>query len=137
MARDGLFFRRAGALNGRGVPATALWVQAAWTTLLCLSGTYGQLLDYVVFAALVFYVLTTVGLFVLRRRAPALERPYRVVGYPVLPALYIALASVVAVVLLLADKTRAQAVAGLVLVLLGVPVYFVWRRVERGAPPVE
>jgi basic amino acid/polyamine antiporter, APA family len=112
------------------VPAFALVVQAVWVSLLCLTGTYGQLLDYVIFAALVFYVLTTIGLFVLRRTRPDAERPYRAVGYPALPALYIALAATVAVILLIADKTRAQAFSGLVLVLLGIPIYYVWRRVE-------
>ena len=130
MARDGLFFRRVGTLSRNHVPAAALVVQAIWTTLLCLTGTYGQLLDYVIFAALIFYVLTTVGLFILRRTRPDQPRPYRAIGYPVLPALYIALAAAVAVILLIADKTRAQAVAGLILVLLGVPVYFLWRRVQ-------
>jgi APA family basic amino acid/polyamine antiporter len=127
MARDKLFFRSAGVLNARGVPAVALVVQAIWTTVLCLTGTYSQLLDYVIFAALLFYALTTVGLFVLRVRRPDAERPYRAVGYPLLPALYIALASAVSVALLIADKTRAQAVIGLVLVCLGVPIYFLWR----------
>ncbi|GAC1480313.1 MAG: amino acid permease [Gemmatimonadaceae bacterium] len=128
MARDGLFFARAGQLSVRQVPATALIVQAVWTTLLCLTGTYGQLLDYVIFAALLFYVLTTVGLFVLRTTQPAAIRPYRALGYPVLPLLYIVLGSTVAVLLLIADKTRAQAVSGLVLVITGIPVYFLWRR---------
>ena len=127
MAKDGLFFARAGALNARGVPAWALVAQSVWTSLLCLTGTYGQLLDYVIFAALLFYALTTIGLFVLRAKRPDAERPYRAIGYPVLPALYIVLASAVAIILLVADKTRAQAVSGLVLVLIGVPVYFGWR----------
>jgi APA family basic amino acid/polyamine antiporter len=127
MARDGLFFKRAGTLNGNGVPAFALMTQAVWTTLLCLTGTYGQLLDYVIFAALVFYALTTIGLFVLRRTRPDAERPYRAVGYPVLPGLYIALSTAVAIILLVAEKTRTQAISGLVLVLIGVPVYFAWR----------
>ena len=127
MARDGLFFRRAGTLNGNGVPAFALYAQAIWTTLLCLTGTYGQLLDYVIFAALLFYALTTVGLFVLRRTRPDAERPYRAIGYPVLPALYVLLSAGVAVILLLAEKTRTQAVSGLLLVLLGIPVYLLWR----------
>src|SRR5918911_216423 len=81
MARDGLFFRRAGTLNANHVPGAALVAQSVWTSLLCLTGTYGQLLDYVIFAALTFYVLTTVGLFLLRAQRPAAERPYRVVGY--------------------------------------------------------
>jgi basic amino acid/polyamine antiporter, APA family len=127
MARDKLFFRPAGVLNGRGVPAVALIVQAVWTTVLCLTGTYSQLLDYVIFAALLFYAVTTVGLFVLRVRRPDADRPYRAVGYPYLPALYIVLSSAVAIALLIADKTRAQAVIGLALVCLGVPIYFLWR----------
>jgi APA family basic amino acid/polyamine antiporter len=131
MARDGLFFQKVGVLNERRVPAAGLVVQAVWTSLLCLTGTYGQLLDYVIFAALIFYALTTIGLFVLRRTRPDAERPYRAVGYPVLPALYIVLASAVAVILLIADKTRAQAFSGLVLVLLGVPVYALWRASQR------
>ncbi|GAC1654196.1 MAG: amino acid permease [Gemmatimonadaceae bacterium] len=130
MARDRVFFQRAGTLNSNQVPAFALVVQAVWTTLLCLTGTYGQLLDYVIFAALIFYVLTTIGLFVLRRTHPELPRPYRAVGYPALPALYITLASAVSIILLIADKTRAQAVSGLVLVLIGVPVYFLWRGLD-------
>src|SRR5919106_6617678 len=123
MARDGLFFRRAGVLSTHHVPSTALIVQAIWTTLLCLTGTYGQLLNYVIFAALVFYVLTTIGLFILRRTRPDAERPYRAIGYPVLPALYIALAAAVAVIILLAPTTRVQAMLGLALVVLGVPIY--------------
>jgi APA family basic amino acid/polyamine antiporter len=130
MARDKLFFRRAGQLSKNHVPSTALIVQAIWTSLLCLTGTYGQLLDYVIFAALIFYALTTIGLFILRSKRPDAERPYRAIGYPVLPALYIVLAVTIAVVLLIADKTRAQAVSGLVLVAIGIPVFYLWRKVE-------
>src|SRR5688500_6333138 len=137
MARDQLFFRRAGTLNRNQVPAAGLVMQAVWISVLCLTGTYGQLLDYVIFAALIFYVLTTIGLFILRRTRPDAERPYRAVGYPVLPALYILLASAVAVILLIADKTRAQALSGLVVVFLGVPVYFLWRRSALTLPPGE
>ncbi len=135
MARDGLFFARAGTLSGRHVPAFALGVQAVWVSLLCLTGTYGQLLDYVIFAALIFYVLTTIGLFILRAKRPDLPRPYRAVGYPVLPAVYVALALAVAIVLLVAEKTRAQAVSGLVLVVLGIPVFLLWRRMSAGPTP--
>jgi basic amino acid/polyamine antiporter, APA family len=130
MARDRLFFRRAGTLNAKAVPSFALIVQSVWVSLLCLTGTYGQLLDYVIFAALLFYVLTTIGLFILRRKHPEIERPYRAVGYPVLPALYILLAGAVAIILLVAPQTRTQAIFGLVLVLIGIPVYALWRRVE-------
>ena len=133
MAKDGLFFRKAGTLSKTGVPAWALVAQAIWTSVLCLTGTYGQLLDFVIFAALIFYALTTVGLFLLRIKRPDVPRPYKAIGYPVLPALYIVLASTVAVLLLLADKTRTQAVSGLIVVLLGVPVYFMTRRLTSAA----
>jgi APA family basic amino acid/polyamine antiporter len=133
MARDRLFFKRAGNLNRHSVPAFALIAQSIWTSFLCLTGTYGQLLNYVIFAALIFYVLTTFGLFRLRQLRPDAERPYRAIGYPVLPGLYIILAAAIAIILLIADKTRAEALSGLVIVLLGVPVYFIWRKVE-GAP---
>jgi APA family basic amino acid/polyamine antiporter len=130
MARDGLFFKSVGRLNKNRVPAVALIAQAIWTSILCLTGTYGQLLNYVIFAALIFYVFTTIGLFILRSKLPDAERPYRALGYPVLPALYIVLASTVAVVLLISDSTRAQALSGLVLVAIGIPVYFLWRKPE-------
>ena len=130
MARDGLFFKRAGQLSKHVVPSIALLAQVIWTSILCLTGTYGQLLNYVIFAALIFYVFTTIGLFILRSKRPDAERPYRAVGYPVLPALYIVLASVVAIVLLISDTTRAQALSGLVIVAIGIPVYFVWRKAE-------
>ncbi len=130
MAKDKLFFTRAGNLNRNNVPAAALIAQSVWVSFLCLTGTYGQLLDYVIFAALIFYALTTVGLFRLRKLRPDAERPYRAIGYPFLPALYIILATAIAVILLIADKTRAQAFSGLVIVLLGVPVYFLWRKAE-------
>ncbi len=93
MSRDGLFFKAAGRLNRTGVPAAALWMQWAWTCVLCLSGSYGQLLDYVVFSVLIFYILTIAGVFVLRRKQPDAVRPYRAFGYPVLPGLYIAMAA--------------------------------------------
>lgn len=127
MARDGLFFSRAGKLSAREVPAFGLVIQAIWTSLLCLTGTYDQLLNYVIFAQLLFYVATTTGLFVLRKTQPHAERPYRAIGYPVLPALYILLALAVAVILLLSPETRTQALAGLLIVFIGVPVYFIWR----------
>jgi APA family basic amino acid/polyamine antiporter len=127
MSRDGLFFRAVGRLNARTkTPVVSLWVQCAWTCVLCLSGSYGQLLDYVIFAVLIFYVLTILGLFVLRRRQPEAPRPYRTVGYPWLPALYIVMASWICVVLL---RYKPQFTwPGLVLVLLGVPVYMIWAK---------
>jgi len=129
MAHDKLFFRRAGELNpATKTPDFALYIQCAWTILLTLSGQYGDLLDYVIFAVLLFYILTIGGLFRLRRTRPDLERPYRAVGYPVLPALYIVVAGVIEVLLLV--NKPAFTVRGLILVLLGVPVYFLWQRKE-------
>ena len=134
MARDGLFFRRVGTLNERRVPAAGLIVQSVWTALLCLTGSYGQLLNYVIFAALVFYALTTIGLFILRAKRPDAERPYRALGYPALPAVYIALTTLVMLLILMSPSTRQDAFLGLVLVLIGIPVYFLWRRVEHSPP---
>jgi len=128
MARDGLFFAKVGTLNERRVPAAGLVVQSVWVALLCLTGSYGQLLNYVIFAALVFYALTTIGLFILRAKRPDLERPYRTIGYPLLPALYIGLTTAVMILILLSPTTRQDAFLGLAIVLLGIPVYFLWRR---------
>ena len=134
MSEDGLFFRKAGTLNRNHVPAFALIVQSVWTAILCLTGTYNQLLNYVIFAALLFYVFTTAGLFVLRSKRPDAPRPYRAFGYPVLPLIYILLCCGVMVLLLLSPTTRTEAVSGLVLVLIGIPVFYLWRRVERPSP---
>jgi APA family basic amino acid/polyamine antiporter len=131
MSRDGLFFKPVGKLSERGTPVNSLWVQCAWTCLLCLSGSYGQLLDYVIFAVLVFYILTIVGLFVLRRTRPDVVRPYRAFGYPVLPGLYIVMALWISAVLL---RYKPQYTwPGLIIVLLGVPVYLMWSRSLRGS----
>jgi APA family basic amino acid/polyamine antiporter len=129
MAHDNLFFRRAGELNpATHAPDFALYIQCGWTILLTLSGQYGDLLDYVIFAVLLFYILTIGGLFRLRHTRPDMERPYRAVGYPVLPALYIVVAGVIEVLLLV--NKPAFTVRGLILVLLGAPVYFLWQRKE-------
>jgi basic amino acid/polyamine antiporter, APA family len=132
MSRDGLFFQATGKLDEKtGVPRNSLWLQWAWTCLLCLSGSYGQLLDYVIFAVLVFYVLTIVALFVLRRSRPDWPRPYRAFGYPVLPALYIGMAVWICGVLL---RYKPQYTwPGLILVLLGVPVYLLRSRRDAAA----
>ncbi len=127
MARDGLFFKRVGTLDpAHHTPVTSLAIQCVWAVLLTLSGQYGDLLDYVIFAVLLFYMLTIAGLFVLRRTRPDMERPYRAFGYPVVPAAYIVVAGVIEV-LLLAYKPN-YTFPGLVIVLLGVPVYFMWRK---------
>lgn len=131
MAKDGLFFKSTARLHPRyKTPAVSLAFQAVWTCLLCLSGTYGQLLDYIIFAVLLFYVLTIIGLFVLRRKRPDAPRPYRAIGYPVLPALYILMAVFIDVVLL---RYKPQYTwPGLIIVLLGIPVYFVWHHRKVG-----
>ena len=127
MSRDGLFFKSVGKLHPRyKTPVAGLLVQAAWTVLLCVSGSYGQLLDYIIFAELVFYILTITGLFVLRFEQPNAPRPYKAWGYPVLPALYIIMAAWICIVLL---RYKPQYTwPGLVLVLLGIPVYLFWSR---------
>ena len=131
MARDGLFFKPVGSVNRHHVPGTALVVQGVWASALCLSGTYSQLLDFLIFAVVVFYILTLTGLFVLRWRRPELPRPYRAFGYPVLPALYIVLALFIEVQLL---RYKPQYTwPGLILVALGIPVYFLWRRTTSRA----
>lgn len=133
MAKDGLFFKSTGKVDPKyHTPKNALIVQGIWTCILCLSGTYGQLLDYIIFAVLVFYILTIGGLFVLRRTRPEAERPYRAIGYPVLPAIYIVMALFIDVVLL---RYKPQYTwPGLIIVLLGIPVYFVWSRRSAVAP---
>ena len=129
MAHDNLFFKRAGDLNPEThAPVAALTMQCAWSVLLTLSGQYNDLLDYVIFAVLLFYILTICGLFRLRKTRPDLERPYRAVGYPVLPAIYVLMAGLIEFFLL---KNKPEfTVRGLILVLLGVPVYFLWQRKE-------
>ena len=141
MAKDGLFFRATGKLNDKGVPSTALLYQGIWIIILIMlrtrkpDGTYGNLyndlLDYVIFAALLFYALTILGVFVLRRTRPNAERPYRAFGYPWLPLLYIVAAVGIMVVLLL-YKTQTAG-RGMVIVLLGLPVYWLWSREKSAA----
>jgi APA family basic amino acid/polyamine antiporter len=127
MAKDGLFFRGAGKLHPKyRTPAASLIMQCIWTCILCISGSYSQLLDYIIFAVLVFYILTIAGLFVLRMKRPDEPRPYRAIGYPVLPAMYILIATFIDVVLL---RYKPQYTwPGLIIVLLGIPVYFLWSR---------
>ncbi|MGH9434334.1 MAG: APC family permease, partial [Terriglobia bacterium] len=131
MAKDGLFFRSVGNVNAKyRSPAVSLMVQAVWACLLTLSGSYNELLDYVIFAVLLFYILTILGLFRLRRTRPDAPRPYRAWGYPVLPGLYIVFALFVEWALLTHKAERS--IAGLCIVALGVPVYYLWRRRSRG-----
>ena len=139
MSRDGLFFKAAGKLHPRWhTPVAALIVQAVWTCFLCLSGSYSQLLDFIICTELIFYILTIVSLFVLRVKRPDAERPYRAIGYPVLPAIYILMAAWICIVLL---RYKPQYTwPGLVIVLLGIPVFAVWSRKavnasSTGLPP--
>jgi APA family basic amino acid/polyamine antiporter len=130
MAQDKLFFQSVGKLHPKWkTPVAGLIVQAIWTIFLCVSGSYGQLLDYIIFAALVFYALTIVGLFVLRVKQPDAPRPYKAIGYPFIPALYIVMAGSICAVLL---RYKPQYTwPGLILVLLGIPVYLYWSRGDR------
>ena len=147
MARDGLFFRRVGELNKNHVPAWGLVIQGIWAAILVLPRTvktdaggnvtgygnlYGNLLDYVISAALIFYILTILGLFLLRRKRPDVERPYKAFGYPIVPALYIVGATVILVVLFMYQTATTW--PGLIIVLTGVPIYFLWRKSNAGAP---
>ncbi len=134
MSQDGLFFKSVGKLSEKyKTPSAGLFVQACWTALLCVSGSYSQLLDYIIFAVLVFYILTILGLFVLRVKQPDAARPYKALGYPILPALYIVMASWICIVLL---RYKPQYTwPGLVLVLLGIPVYIF--RSRRSVPRTQ
>jgi len=143
MARDGLFFRRVGELNKNHVPAWGLIIQGIWAGILVLPRTvktdaagnvtygnlYGNLLDYVISAALIFYILTIIGLFVLRRKRPDVERPYKAFGYPISPALSIIGASVILAVLFIYQTATTW--PGLIIVLTGVPIYFLWRKSDN------
>lgn len=126
MAQDGLFFKKAGELNKFEVPGWGLWAQCIWTSVLCLTGRYGDLLNYVVFVVLIFYALTIIGVFILRRKRPDIERPYKAFGYPVLPIVYVLAAFTICIGLLIYQPTFTW--PGLVIVLLGIPVFFMWNK---------
>jgi APA family basic amino acid/polyamine antiporter len=126
MAKDGVFFKRTGTLNKFGVPQFGLWIQALVASILCLSGRYGDLLDMISFVVVVFYVLTILGIFILRAKRPDAERPYKAIGYPVLPALYVIM-GIAFCVLLFAYK-RDFALYGLLIVLIGIPIYYISQR---------
>lgn len=126
MAIDGLFFKKAAKINRFGVPGYALTVQGIWAILLCLSGTYSDLLDYVIFAVLIFFTLTILAIFILRVKKPDIPRPYKAFGYPVIPAIYI-LVTVAIMIILLIYKPK-YTFPGLIIVLLGIPVYYLWKR---------
>ncbi len=129
MANDGLFFKKAGELNDKGVPGSALWMQFIWASILCLSGKYGDLLDFIIFTVLLFYILTIAGIFKLRKTHPEIPRPYKAFGYPVIPALYIILAATICVVLLKYKPTYTW--PGLIIVLMGIPIYFMLEKKNK------
>jgi len=136
MSHDGVFFRRAGVVDPRHrTPKAALWAQALWTCILALSGTYSDLLNYVIFAAVLFYFVTILALFRLRRLRPDLERPYRAVGYPCMPALYMGAMGLLMVDLLIESPLYTW--PGLIIVVIGIPVYFVWKRFGVASEIVE
>ena len=126
MAKDGLFFQQAGVLNKNAVPSKGLWIQCLWASVLCLSGKYGDLLDYIIFTVLIFYILTIAGIFILRRTRPDIPRPYKAFGYPVLPLLYIIAAGVICIALLIYKPKFTF--PGLGIVLLGIPIYYIFGR---------
>lgn len=126
MARDGLFFKKVSEINKKGVPGFAIAVQGIWAVLLCLSGTYSNLLDYVIFAVLLFFTLTILAIFILRIKKPELQRPYKAFGYPVIPAIYILVTSFIMIILLIYKPDYTF--PGLCIVILGIPVYYLWKR---------
>lgn len=126
MAKEGLFFKNVAKLNTFNVPANALILQAVWASLLCLSGSYGDLLDYCTFSSLIFYIITISGLFVLRKKMPDAERPYKAFGYPIVPIIYIILTTLICVDLLVYKTFNTG--MGLLIIGLGIPVYFLFKK---------
>jgi APA family basic amino acid/polyamine antiporter len=123
MAKDGLFFKKTGQLNKNNVPEFALWIQCIVASVLCLSGKYGDLLDMISFVVVMFYALTILGIFILRKNRPDAERPYKAFGYPLLPAIYILMA--IAFCVLLIIYKPAFTWPGLIIVLAGIPIYYI------------
>lgn len=123
MAKDGLFFKKTGTLNKNAVPEYALWMQCLVACILCLSGKYGDLLDMISFVVVLFYILTIAGIFILRKKMPDAERPYKAFGYPVLPSLYIMMAASFCIALIIYKPLYTW--PGLIIVLIGIPVYFI------------
>ena len=128
MANDGLFFKKAAQLNQHSVPAWALWVQCFWASALCLTGKYGDLLDFVIIIVLIFYILTIYGIFILRKKMPNAERPYKAFGYPVLPFVYIIVASAISIALLVTKTSTCG--WGVLIMLIGIPVYYLTKPKE-------
>ena len=123
MANDGLFFKKAAKLNASSVPAWALWMQCFWASVLCLTGKYGDLLDFVIIIVLIFYILTIYGIFILRKNMPDIERPYKAFGYPFLPMFYIIVASTISIALLFTKTSTCG--WGVLIMLIGIPIYYI------------
>ncbi|MFN6038386.1 MAG: APC family permease, partial [Bacteroidota bacterium] len=128
MAQDGLFFKKAGTLNDNAVPSNSLIIQGIWASLLCLTGSYGDLLGYSTFASLIFYMITIAGIFILRKKEPNTERPYKAFGYPIIPALYILITFAICVDLLYFKP--GPTFIGLGIVAIGIPVYFISEKIN-------
>ena len=133
MAKDGLFFKKAKKINKHDVPSYALWIQCIWASVLCLSGKYGDLLVYSTFASLLFYILTIYGIFILRKKEPDTERPYKAWGYPVVPIIYILVTLFICIDLLIYDFTNAG--MGLLIVVLGLPIYYIFHSKQKHSIP--
>jgi APA family basic amino acid/polyamine antiporter len=133
MAKDGLFFKKAKKINKHDVPSYALWIQCIWASVLCLSGKYGDLLVYSTFASLLFYILTIYGIFILRKKEPDTERPYKAWGYPVVPIIYIVVTLFICIDLLIYDFTNAG--MGLLIVALGLPIYYIFHSKQKHSIP--
>jgi APA family basic amino acid/polyamine antiporter len=131
MAQDGLFFKKAGSLNKNAVPAWALWAQCIVASLLCLSGRYEDLLTMVSFVVVIFYVLTIIGIFILRKKRPEMERPYKAFGYPILPAIYILMGTAFCVLLIIYKPNFTW--PGLIITLIGIPLYYIALRNKKTA----
>jgi APA family basic amino acid/polyamine antiporter len=129
MADEGLFFKQASELNHNHVPAKALWMQAAWSSVLCLSGSYGDLLNYCTFASLLFYIITVLGVILLRVREPEADRPYKAWAYPISTIIYLLLAGIVAIGILI-SKFKIAA-TGIGIVALGWPIYYFFERSRK------
>jgi APA family basic amino acid/polyamine antiporter len=126
MAQDGLFLKKAAKISSQGIPSIALWIQCLWASLLCLSGTYGDLLNYSTFASLLFYIITIAGIFRLRVKEPHTPRPYLAFGYPIVPLIYILITSFICLLLLV--HSPMNTLSGLFIVFLGLPVYWAMSR---------
>jgi APA family basic amino acid/polyamine antiporter len=132
MAKDGLFFKKAAELNKFSVPGWALWFQCIWASLLCLTGRYGDLLDFVMIIVVIFYILTIIGIFILRKTKPDIVRPYRAFGYPVLPFVYVVVAAAICIALLITKFSTCG--WGVLIMLAGIPVYYLTKPADSTEP---